>query len=251
MSKRSYKMSRFPLITAHSGCMDTVPNSIESIFEGIRAGADIVEVDIRATKDGVAVLMHDEGINLSKYGIVGINELSFDELKKEYAEIVRLDEIFGIIRSFNIVVNLDLKDDTAVEPMVKTVNKGNIKDYIILSGCEYHRAMYINENYKGFYVLLNSDDKIEISEQDIESNNKYDTFIAETCRNAIMANCRGINQDYRMCLKEMVDYAALRCLPICVYTIDDVNDMEKYINLGVHSITTNRVDLLSNLKKQL
>ncbi|OQP06094.1 hypothetical protein B1691_17245, partial [Geobacillus sp. 47C-IIb] len=51
-----------PLITAHTGCMNTPPNSIESILEGIKAGADIIEVDVRATKDGVAVLLHDEKI---------------------------------------------------------------------------------------------------------------------------------------------------------------------------------------------
>ena len=45
--------SRRPFITAHSGCMNTRQNSIDSITEGIRFGADIIEVDVNATSDGV------------------------------------------------------------------------------------------------------------------------------------------------------------------------------------------------------
>jgi len=37
-------------------------NTLESIESAIKHGADIVEVDIQKTKDGVLVLSHDESL---------------------------------------------------------------------------------------------------------------------------------------------------------------------------------------------
>ncbi|GAA3324185.1 hypothetical protein GCM10020331_051040 [Ectobacillus funiculus] len=53
------------------------------MIEGIKAGADIIEVDIRATKDGVIVLAHDEHIS-TEHGVKRIADLSVEELNSFY-----------------------------------------------------------------------------------------------------------------------------------------------------------------------
>ena len=60
-----YKNSKTPLpagftYTAHTGCMDTDDNSLESIEKGAEYGADIVEFDLNFTADNTPVLCHDE-----------------------------------------------------------------------------------------------------------------------------------------------------------------------------------------------
>ena len=48
----------------HRGDMLYYPeNSIEGIISAIRMGADMVEIDVRATKDGILVLMHDDSLS--------------------------------------------------------------------------------------------------------------------------------------------------------------------------------------------
>lgn len=50
-------------IKAHRGDSDNYPdNSIEAIASAILAGADCVEFDTQVTRDGVAVLLHDESL---------------------------------------------------------------------------------------------------------------------------------------------------------------------------------------------
>lgn len=50
-------------IKAHRGDSDNYPdNSIEGIASAILAGADCVEVDVRMTLDGIAVLLHDDSL---------------------------------------------------------------------------------------------------------------------------------------------------------------------------------------------
>lgn len=51
-------------IKAHRGDSDNYPdNSVEAIASAILAGADCVEFDVRVTKDGIAVLLHDDSLS--------------------------------------------------------------------------------------------------------------------------------------------------------------------------------------------
>ena len=68
-SIRQYKINEFKknggdlpvnfTFTAHTGCMGTDDNSIQSIEVAVANGADIVEFDLNFTDDGEPVLAHD------------------------------------------------------------------------------------------------------------------------------------------------------------------------------------------------
>lgn len=50
-------------VTAHRGASEAAPeNTLPAIREAVRAGADLVEVDVRQTADGALVLVHDAGL---------------------------------------------------------------------------------------------------------------------------------------------------------------------------------------------
>lgn len=57
------------LVVAHRGDWRTAPeNSLEAVEAAIRMGADIVELDVRRTLDGVLVLMHNPSIGATTNG---------------------------------------------------------------------------------------------------------------------------------------------------------------------------------------
>lgn len=61
--------SRQVLVVAHRGDWRSVPeNSILSIENAIAMGVDVVEIDLKKTKDGVLILMHDETIDRTTSG---------------------------------------------------------------------------------------------------------------------------------------------------------------------------------------
>jgi glycerophosphoryl diester phosphodiesterase len=235
-----------PLITAHTGCMNTPPNSIHSVLEGLKAGADIIEVDVRATKDGVAVLLHDEEV-MTPGGIRRVQDLLFEELNHlaKCDEIIRLEEVLPIVKEYHRVINLDVKEDRAIDPMIEMVEKHNMRDYTIITGCEKERAFHLKKHYRPYQVLLNA--SVSLYET---YNGDYESFIKETCQDAIAASCCGININYHLCREELIDYAMFRCLPVLVWTIDDSHAMEKFLGMGVHSITSNEVRTLLELRDQ-
>ncbi|MCM2534826.1 glycerophosphodiester phosphodiesterase [Neobacillus pocheonensis] len=239
---------RRSLITAHSGCMNTPENSIQSVLEGLKAGAEIIEVDVRSTIDQVVVLRHDENVS-TPFGSSSIQSLTFEELKNyvKNEEIIRLEDVLPYIQDNNRMINLDVKEDSAIHPMIQSIEKYKMRDSVIISGCEKERAGYLKNHYRPYQVLLNANTNAGL--QSMEMN--YEAFIRETCQDAIAASCCGININYHICREELFEVARKRCLPVLVWTIDEPDAMEKFLNMGVHSITTHEVKTLMELREHL
>lgn len=73
------------LVAAHRGGHLTVPeNSLAGMDEAIRAGADVVELDVRDTKDGVMVLMHDKNLDRTTTGKGVLADLTYAETQQLY-----------------------------------------------------------------------------------------------------------------------------------------------------------------------
>ena len=70
------------IVVAHRGDWRHAPeNSIQAIKNCIRMGVDMVEIDVRETKDGQLVLMHDETIDRTTTGQGPVSDWTLDSLK--------------------------------------------------------------------------------------------------------------------------------------------------------------------------
>lgn len=73
------------LIAAHRGDHKHFPeNSIDAMLSAVELGADIVEVDVGKTKDGVFILMHDTTIDRTTNGSGSVSEFTYAELQNYY-----------------------------------------------------------------------------------------------------------------------------------------------------------------------
>jgi glycerophosphoryl diester phosphodiesterase len=71
------------IVVAHRGNHVTVPeNTLASCKEAIRCGADYVEVDLRTTKDGHLIVLHDATVDRTTNGAGKISEMTWEEAKK-------------------------------------------------------------------------------------------------------------------------------------------------------------------------
>ncbi|RBM20963.1 glycerophosphodiester phosphodiesterase [Prauserella sp. PE36] len=70
------------LIAAHRGQWRDAPeNSLAAIRHAIADGAEIVEIDVRPTRDGHLVLMHDETVDRTTNGTGKVSELTLAQVK--------------------------------------------------------------------------------------------------------------------------------------------------------------------------
>jgi hypothetical protein len=119
--------ARRPLLIAHRGGVVSgrIPEgSLAAIREAARFGYDMVELDVRATKDGVPVIFHDASL-LTATGHNGpIGELTEAEMravrfKKNGEPIANLEQALVLCRQLHLGVMLDLKDAPRAELLQK------------------------------------------------------------------------------------------------------------------------------------
>ena len=125
------------LIIGHRGSAGTKPeNSIAALREAIEAGADMVECDVRLTKDGVPILAHDFHLLRTHHKVDLIALHTLKELRHLTAgsesPVVTLEaalkECVG-----QIMLNIELKQRRAVEPTLEHLQKVDAWDEIMIS----------------------------------------------------------------------------------------------------------------------
>src|SRR3954452_4151528 len=71
-----------PFVVAHRGASAARPEHTLAAYElALQEGADGVECDVRLTKDGHLVCVHDRTVDRTSDGIGAVSELTLDELR--------------------------------------------------------------------------------------------------------------------------------------------------------------------------
>ncbi|TLX75965.1 glycerophosphodiester phosphodiesterase family protein [Labilibacter sediminis] len=107
----------YVMVAAHRGDWRNAPeNSIQAIKNCIKMRVDIVEIDVRMTKDSILVLMHDKTIDRTTTGKGKITDWTLDSLKnlqlkngcgiRTHHNIPTLKEAMLVTKG-KILVNLD------------------------------------------------------------------------------------------------------------------------------------------------
>lgn len=112
---------------AHRGASGYEPeNTIRAFEKAIALHADMLELDVRVSKDGFVVVIHDKKVDRITDGKGKVNTLTLHELKHLDAgdgqSISTLDEVLKAING-RAKINIDLKEDDAVPIMLQLIEK--------------------------------------------------------------------------------------------------------------------------------
>jgi glycerophosphoryl diester phosphodiesterase len=117
---RRIVFARTPEITAHRGSsLEDPENTIAAVEKAIEEGADYAEIDVRMTKDGTVVLMHDASLKRTTGAEEMVWDVSLEDLKQldagasfseEFAgeEVPTLEEVIDFA-SGRIRLNIEIK----------------------------------------------------------------------------------------------------------------------------------------------
>jgi len=129
------------LIIAHRGASAEAPENTNPAFRrAIAMGADGIELDVQVSRDGVPVVFHDTNLRRLT-GVAGrLSARTWPELKKlrvlgGSAGIPRLVDVLTLTRR-RIVVQIELKPDAAVGPVLAAVKKAGAASWVILASFE-------------------------------------------------------------------------------------------------------------------
>jgi glycerophosphoryl diester phosphodiesterase len=80
----SVSLDRPVLVVAHRGCWkhNAPENSLSAFKACVDIGADAIEMDVRRTRDGVLVIMHDETVDRTTNGKGRVQDLTLKQLRR-------------------------------------------------------------------------------------------------------------------------------------------------------------------------
>jgi len=115
--------SSFPLAIAHRACMVECPeNTLQAIEWADESGADLIEIDLRATRDGELVVIHDKTVNRTTNGRGRVGKLTLAQITSLDAgdgqRVPSMDEAFAFTQKTSLRLLLDLKDVKGIDPEV-------------------------------------------------------------------------------------------------------------------------------------
>ena len=206
-------------ITAHTGCMKTQENSLESFKAGIENGANIVEFDLYFTKNGEPVLSHNEPVGGE----------------------ITLDEAFKYLSAFkNTGINVDVKTCDALHKVYPTAQKYGVEDRIFYTGVKDEFVEPVRQNSPEVKYYLN----VSVKKS---KEREYLMSLVEKVKNA---GAIGINFKYTGATKELVEIFRENGLLVSIWTVNSKFRMKKILSFSPDNITTRKPDKLNEIVKK-
>ncbi|MFC7463721.1 glycerophosphodiester phosphodiesterase family protein [Brachybacterium sp. GCM10030252] len=244
---------RRPRRIAHRGfAPDGAENTLRAFEAALEAGADMLETDVRATADGLALTVHDEDLQR-----VAGDPRRIDQLTAHEAGSVRLagDEPLAMLEDVlgtfvDVPVNVDIKASSAIGPAVAAIARTRSAHRICLGGFDESVAR------KAVATVRASTGVTPVRSP---ARRTVASFYAARAVEAPDAVIRRLLASYGA-LQVPLSYKGLPVATpaniaaahrvgceVHVWTVNDRVTMQNLLASGVDGIITNRVDVLSEL----
>ncbi|MFP6797242.1 MAG: glycerophosphodiester phosphodiesterase [Pseudomonadales bacterium] len=230
------------LAFAHRGDRDAGPENTLIAFEGaVQQGFRYLETDVHCTRDGVLLAFHDDRLDrvTNRSGVIA--ELSYDVIQSARVggtePIPRLDEL---LESFpDTRFNIDPKSDTSVVPLIRLIQDVGAQDRICIGSFSDQRIRRVREALPGVCTSMGP---IETLRARIFSfgipTGTFDALAAQ-----VPIRWNGI----KIIDQRFVDAMHRSGLQIHVWTVNEPNQMEELLDMGIDGIMTDRPATLKQI----
>jgi glycerophosphoryl diester phosphodiesterase len=221
------------LRVAHRGVGKHEPeNTLRSYRKAIDLGTEMVEVDLRASADGVLVLAHDDEIRDVRGHALPVSGRTFEELREldmgHGERIPTLEEAVRLCRG-RCSMMIDLKGKGFEGELIELLHRTGYRNVIVPGGSRPSR-----DRIRALAPEIPLSLSLE-REQDV-TDELFDTLDTD----AVTWHSSLLN-------RERVERLHAREKLVFAWTVDDTGEMERLVFLGVDGIISNRPDLLMRL----
>lgn len=158
-------------VAAHRGDSYNYPENTASAFaSAYESGAEMIETDVRLTKDDVLVLMHDATLDRTTNGKGRVKDYTYSELYELNAgtpkfpeKIPRFDDFLKWASTTHMTVNIEIKEyneegnkdrcERCIEKVIALVEKYNMSERILINSFDAYVLEYTYKKYGKKYML--------------------------------------------------------------------------------------------------
>jgi glycerophosphoryl diester phosphodiesterase len=228
------KTMAMPIAIAHRGDpVNRRENTLPSFRAAVDAGADMIELDLRRTRDGVIVVLHDPSLS-RLWGVdQQIANLVFSELPGGSEEALRIPTLRDAIESVNVPLMVDFTGEEVVEGALNVVREVGAMA----------RSLFVTGNIPALRMLRELAPEARIGVTWVGADPPGGSLLESV-------GAEYWNPTYRLVTADRVAAMHARGLKVSTWTVDTLDDMARVIDCGVDAIVTNRIaDLCGLLSK--
>ena len=240
-----------PTVIAHRGFSGIAPeNTLPALQLAIDSGADMVEFDVRTTKDDQLVVIHDATVERTTNGTGYVSQYTLPELQTLDAgtwfsqafsgtQVPSLKEVLRLCNG-SVYMNIEIKTDEqsteALDRLVNTVSEHvlgmNLSRSVVISSYNLHIVRRLRERHSDMVTALLSD---------------REHFVERDIITARKVGASALHVPTRLVTKQLIDRAREQNLITAVHTVNEPPDMRRIIAMGFDGIFTDYPDRLRHL----
>lgn len=222
-------------------------NSMGAFHEAAKLGFHYIETDVRATRDGVAVIQHDRRL-APESGVPGaVDQLYWRDVRKAHLgageSIPTLEELLTALPDTRI--NIDIKAATAIEPTVNVIERLNVHTRVLVTSfSERRRRRALRLLSKRVASSAGTGALLALMAARTPAGRAY------AWRMLRDSDC--VQLPPRLGRVPVITPGLVRALhasgrQVHAWTIDDPDAMHALLDIGVDGIITDRADLLRDV----
>ena len=236
------------MVVGHRGNSAEAPeNTITSLNEAFALGADMVEVDVYFSRDGIPVVIHDETVDRTTNGKGLVADLTLAQLKaldagswkgRKYAKerIPTFEEVLRAAKGKGPVF-LDPKVEGLGRSVAELLQKLGMDEYSLVIGTWTESQASDFVRYLPRAQILRTDD---------DTSRRAADFFEQQKARGITGFELGMNWS-----PEFIQAAHAHGMPVYAYTINDESTMRELVTMGIDAIETDVPKVLIRLLKSM
>jgi glycerophosphoryl diester phosphodiesterase len=213
-------------------------NTLPAILAALRAGADMVEIDVKTTADGEVVLLHDDTLDRLWEVPAAIRETTSAELAEtsgpfagDAGGIPTLTQALAAVHRTGAALMVDMDAPDLAEPALGVVQAG------LDDGWLQPDEVAWCGNLQALRTIRRHDPAARIVLSWADPELPDPALVTELAPEAL-------NPMHPLVRSTTIDWAAGHGMAVCCWTVDDALRMRELQRLGVAAIISNRIALL-------
>ena len=237
---------------AHRGfSLEGLENTMTAFEAAVDLGYRYLETDVHATRDGVLVAFHDETLDRVCDRTGRIPDLSWREVARARigragVGVPQLEEVLGTWPE--VRVNIDIKSKGAILPLVRVIERTRAHDRVCVAS--------FSDRRRAEALMRLSRPVVTSAGQTTAARFRTAAALPPLIRPPVVARVlqgvHGLQVPVRHAGIEVVTPATIAAAHevgafVHVWTVNEVAEMERLLDLGVDGIVTDRADLLKEV----
>jgi glycerophosphoryl diester phosphodiesterase len=220
------------LKVGHRGARGEAPeNTLKGFALAIKEGANGIEFDVRETKDGKLVVMHDERLDRTTPMKGFVKDFTLKEIKEGCMDVPTLEEALDFLENKKIEkILIEIKEPGTERKVLREIKKRRMENRVVIVSFHENAIENVKKLSKkvetGFIFVGNAKNNIDLAKK-IEAD-----YVLPL---------------YKFTHSEDVKRAHESGLKVIVWTVNKKEEMEEYRKKGVDGIASDFPKILAGL----